>query len=54
MGSLIIEKITGKKWQTVVKERIFTPANMPTSKILTVLTGKWCGPWISEIPGLVH
>ncbi len=31
--ALIIEKITGKKWQEVVKERIFTPANMPTSKI---------------------
>ncbi len=31
--ALIIEKITGKKWQDVVKERIFIPANMPTSKI---------------------
>ncbi|HEV8504230.1 MAG TPA: serine hydrolase domain-containing protein, partial [Chitinophagaceae bacterium] len=31
--ALIIEKITGKKWQDVVKERIFVPANMPSSKI---------------------
>jgi len=31
--ALIIEKITGRKWQQVVKERIFAPANMPTSKI---------------------
>jgi CubicO group peptidase (beta-lactamase class C family) len=31
--ALIIEKITGKKWQEVVKERVFIPANMPTSKI---------------------
>jgi CubicO group peptidase (beta-lactamase class C family) len=31
--ALIIEKVAGKKWQEVVKERIFIPANMPTSKI---------------------
>jgi len=31
--ALIIEKITGKKWQDVVKERIFIQANMPMSKI---------------------
>jgi len=31
--ALIIEKITSKKWQEVVKERIFIPAKMPTSKI---------------------
>ncbi len=31
--ALIIEKITGKKWQDVVKEKILIPANMPTSKI---------------------
>jgi len=31
--ALIIEKVTGKKWQQVVGERIFQPANMPTSKI---------------------
>jgi len=31
--ALIIEKITGKKWQEVVKEKIFIPANMSSSKI---------------------
>ncbi len=31
--ALIIEKLSGKKWQEVVKERIFIPSNMPTSKI---------------------
>ncbi len=31
--ALIIEKVTGRKWQEVVKEKIFLPANMPTSKI---------------------
>ncbi len=31
--ALIIEKVTGRKWQDVVKERIFTPANMKTSVI---------------------
>lgn len=31
--ALIIEKITNKKWQDVVKERIFIPSNMLTSKI---------------------
>lgn len=31
--ALIIEKLSGEKWQEVVKERIFVPANMPTSKI---------------------
>ena len=31
--ALIIEKLSGKKWQEVVKEKIFIPANMPTSKI---------------------
>ena len=31
--ALIIEKTAGKKWQEVVKERIFLPANMTTSKI---------------------
>ncbi len=31
--ALIIEKVSGKKWQEVVKEKIFVPANMPTSKI---------------------
>lgn len=31
--ALIIEKVTGKKWQQVVAEKIFNTANMPTSKI---------------------
>lgn len=31
--ALIIEKITGRKWQDVVKERIFDPAGMKTSLI---------------------
>ena len=31
--ALIIEKVTGRKWQDVVKEKIFTPANMKTSVI---------------------
>jgi CubicO group peptidase (beta-lactamase class C family) len=31
--ALIIEQTTGKKWQEVVKEKIFDPANMPNSKI---------------------
>ena len=31
--ALIIEKVTGKKWQEVVVERIFKRANMPNSKI---------------------
>jgi CubicO group peptidase (beta-lactamase class C family) len=31
--ALIIEKIANKKWQDIVNERIFIPANMPTSKI---------------------
>jgi len=31
--ALIIEKVTGKKWQDVVKERIFVPAGMKTSVI---------------------
>lgn len=31
--ALIIEKVTGMKWQDVVKEKIFIPANMPSSKI---------------------
>jgi CubicO group peptidase (beta-lactamase class C family) len=31
--ALIIEKVTGRKWQSVVAERIFKPANMPNSKI---------------------
>jgi CubicO group peptidase (beta-lactamase class C family) len=31
--ALIIEKVTGKKWQEVVKEKIFDPAGMKTSTI---------------------
>ncbi len=31
--ALIIEKVTGKKWQEVVKEKIFGPAGMKTSVI---------------------
>lgn len=31
--ALIIEKVTGKKWQQVVAEKIFAPAGMKTSKI---------------------
>lgn len=31
--ALIIEKVTGRKWQDVVKERIFDPAGMKTSVI---------------------
>lgn len=31
--ALIIEKVTGKKWQEVVKEKIFAPAGMKTSVI---------------------
>ncbi len=31
--ALIIEKVTARKWQQVVKENIFKPANMPTSRI---------------------
>lgn len=31
--ALIIEKVTGRKWQEVVKERIFYPAGMKTSLI---------------------
>ena len=31
--ALIIEKIIGKKWQEVVREKIFITAKMPTSKI---------------------
>lgn len=31
--ALIIEKVTGKKWQTVVAERIFGPSGMTTSTI---------------------
>jgi CubicO group peptidase (beta-lactamase class C family) len=31
--ALIIEKVTGKKWQDVVKEKIFDPAGMKTSVI---------------------
>lgn len=31
--ALIIEHVTGKKWQDVVAEEIFKPASMPTSKI---------------------
>ncbi len=31
--ALVIEKIAGRKWQEVVKEKIFLPADMPTSKI---------------------
>ncbi len=31
--ALIIEKVTGKKWQEVVKEKIFAPAGMKTSLI---------------------
>jgi CubicO group peptidase (beta-lactamase class C family) len=31
--ALIIEKVTGKKWQEVVKESIFQPSGMTTSKI---------------------
>ncbi|MBS1681856.1 MAG: beta-lactamase family protein [Bacteroidetes bacterium] len=31
--ALIIEKVTGRKWQEVVSEKIFKPSNMPTSKI---------------------
>lgn len=31
--ALIIEKVTGKRWQDVVEERIFKPSGMPTSKI---------------------
>jgi CubicO group peptidase (beta-lactamase class C family) len=31
--ALIIEKVTGRKWQDVVKEKIFTPAGMITSVI---------------------
>lgn len=31
--ALIIEKVTNKKWQDVVVEKIFKPAGMPTSKI---------------------
>lgn len=31
--ALIIEKVTKKKWQDVVSERIFRPADMPSSKI---------------------
>jgi CubicO group peptidase (beta-lactamase class C family) len=31
--ALIIEKVTGKKWQDVVKEKIFQPSGMATSKI---------------------
>ncbi len=31
--ALIIEKVTGRKWQEVVKERIFDPAGMKTSLI---------------------
>lgn len=31
--ALIIEKVTGKKWQEAVKEKIFAPANMKTSVI---------------------
>ncbi len=31
--ALIIEKVTGKKWQEVVKEKIFDPAGMKTSVI---------------------
>ncbi|MGC4021216.1 MAG: serine hydrolase domain-containing protein [Cyclobacteriaceae bacterium] len=30
---LIIEKVTGRKWQGVVVEKIFSPAGMPTSRI---------------------
>lgn len=31
--ALIIEKVTARKWQEVVKEKIFAPANMKTSVI---------------------
>jgi len=31
--ALIIEKVTGRKWQEVIKERIFDPAGMKTSVI---------------------
>ena len=31
--ALLIEKVTGKKWQDVVKEKIFDPAGMKTSVI---------------------
>ena len=31
--ALIIEKVTGRKWQEVVKEKIFNPAGMKTSVI---------------------
>lgn len=31
--ALIIEKVTGRKWQEVVKEKIFAPAGMSTSVI---------------------
>jgi CubicO group peptidase (beta-lactamase class C family) len=31
--ALIIEKVTNRKWQDVVGEKIFKPAEMPTSKI---------------------
>ncbi|HLZ15901.1 MAG TPA: serine hydrolase domain-containing protein, partial [Cyclobacteriaceae bacterium] len=31
--ALIIEKTAGKKWQEVVREKIFAPSNMPASKI---------------------
>jgi CubicO group peptidase (beta-lactamase class C family) len=31
--ALIIEKVTGRKWQDVVKERVFDPAGMKTSVI---------------------
>jgi len=31
--AMVIEKVTGKRWQEVVEERIFKPSGMPTSKI---------------------
>lgn len=43
--ALIIEKVTGKKWQEVVKEKIFDPAGMKTSVITD-------GPY--PITGVAH
>ena len=31
--ALIIEKLSGQKWQSFIKEKIFAPSNMPTSTI---------------------
>ncbi|NOS91861.1 MAG: beta-lactamase family protein [Cyclobacteriaceae bacterium] len=43
--ALIIEQVTGKKWQDVVVEKIFKPSSMPNSKITD-------GPYPQE--GVAH